>query len=352
MRVNHFDIRGLRSYAEVGQIPVFVKEAAEILTTDVQALPPTSFADRARQLPVHSKAATWLSALQYFNNLEHAQDPHTHSSLLKAASFWGIELDVLELASNVKKASIIPNLDNTRYAVVVKSGDELVERRWPLVDSSSVKQAAQGLWENRDRYPLAIRKEAAARILRRALELGTTLGSHQGYIEKAAGYGIAKADDLRKALRDRRYLAKSAALRERYVEQERLLQDLTGGNGYVTGEPLEKIAAFVDEADRQDRLYRTYTKGVPTPEELCFQHELSKLEQVKTAAEAQQLRDGTAFDFQALSGIPAAQFSALGDDFVQAIAAADGTVDLEKASALVPTLPIDDTSVFKRSLTL
>lgn len=352
MRVNHFDIRSLRAYAQVGEIPMFVKEAAEIPTAAVQALPPTSFADRSRELPIHSKAATWLSALRYFNTPESDWDQHTRSNLIKAASFWGIETEIWALADTVKKAAAIPNLDNTQYAVVVKSGDELVERRWPLLDGSSVKKASQGLWENRDRYPLAIRKEAASRILRRALELGVRLGERQEYIEKAAGYGIARADDLRKALRERRYLAKSAALRDRYVEHERLLQDLTGGHGYVSGEPLEKIAAFVDEADRSERLYRTYAKGVATPEELCYQRALSALEQEKTAAESQCLRDGTAFDFQALSGVPATQFAALGDDFVQAIAAEDGTVDLEKASALVPTLPIDDTSVFKRSLTL
>jgi len=346
----HFNIKDLREFSNFGEVPEFVKESQEITTEEVKQLPGTSFADAGRELPTHTKAATWMSALKYEKAGENSWDQKTQENLEKAAKFWGIEPTLWDLSKTVKMAQAIPELDDSHFAVVVKDGDDLIERRWPLSDGSSVKKAAAGLYENRDRYPLGIRKVAASKILKRAMDLGVNLEDDQDYIEKAAGYGIAKAGELNAALRTRRYLSKSAAVRERYMEQERKLADnVDSDDDFVSGEILEKFASFIDEADREEKMYRAYNKGMATPEELCFSRSVTSLEK---AASAGRLRDGTPFDFDKLAGVSAEQFSALGDDFVSAIADGDGKVDLEKAAAIIPTLPMDDTSLFKRSITL
>lgn len=342
-----FPQRALHDYALTGEVPEFVKSAEVVTDEEVRGLSASAFADESRKLPTHTKAATWLSALTYFRSPEGAWDEKTRDRLVKAAQFWGIEDEVWKVNDTLKMATAIPEMNDTDFAVVVKDGDETVERRFSLLDGSSVKKAAEGLEDARDRYPLAIRKEAAKRILSRARSLGVSL-DNLNYIQKAAGIGVTAVEDLMRALRVRKHQAKSAEVREKIQEWGRKFEDLIDTR-VVTGEPLEKLAEFLDTVDRQERLYQVYKRGVSTPEEICYQDTLSDLEK---AAANTVLRDGTPFDFSSLDGIPSEQFAALGDDFIEAIDDGNGNVDVEKAAAVIPTLPIDDTSVFKKSLAL
>ena len=347
---SYFPVRDIHRYAKFGEIPDFVKSAEELSSEEVSDLLSSAFADSSRRLPTHTKAATWLSALRYFNGVEDDWDQHARANLIKSAAFWEIEPSVWKISETVKMANSIPVLNDTDYAIVVKTdGDEVIERRFPLLDGTRVKAAAAALWNERDKYPWGVRKQAAKRILNRATNFGVIL-DNKDYLEKAAGYGIARVGELRRGLLSRRYMMKTSEARDRVKAWEVKFQDSTESDEQlISGDTLEKLAEFIDEVDRREKLYRAYTRGIRTPEELCYTRSLNVLEK---AAGVSKLRDGTPFDFQSLNGVPAAQFAALGDDFVEAIAGGDGNVDLEKASAVVPTLPMDDTSVFVRSLSL
>lgn len=105
-------------------LPDYVKTAAQILPDDVKDLADAAFGNPGRrEFPLHSKAATWLSAAYAMGDGVWQADAFLENSIRKAASLWEIEGDLQKLedtfASHNKQASApLP-----RFALTVDFGD-------------------------------------------------------------------------------------------------------------------------------------------------------------------------------------------------------------------------------------
>ena len=89
-------------------LPDYVKEASVLTPKDTQGLSPLAFADIQREeLPLHTKAATYLSAAYFLANQDKYTNPAIAQRLEKAAEAYGITEDVENLIKeSSKKASV------------------------------------------------------------------------------------------------------------------------------------------------------------------------------------------------------------------------------------------------------
>lgn len=323
----------LYKYSTHGTVPEYVKTAATISKEDIQSLPSASFADPDREYPIHSKAATWLSALKMYNNDVSDKCAET---IVKAAEFWGLDTELLKIASNVKVANARPTLDDTDFAIIVKSSGATIERRLPITDPESVKEAAKAINDMSSIYPLNIRKEAAKRILKAACDRKVAL-EELSKLQKTAGLGIAESAKVVQNLKYREKLASRTGAFDELVAE-------ISKEEVLRGDLQEKTASALDQFDREHKLYRFYG-NIPTPEDVCFGTTLLDLEK---KASRLTLRDGTPFDSTKLENTSVTKFAALGSDFMDSISDGSGNVDIEAFEAIAPTLPLDDTSILKK----
>jgi hypothetical protein len=337
--MNLFSLRTLSDYTRVHELPSFVKEAGVITEKDIVDLPQQAFADTLRNLPTHTKAATWLSALAF-----HAGDIYDPTGvaavkLEKAASFWGIGEEYRKLIEHFKKTATIATDDDFALVVDIDGGSRY--RRFPIRGPQNIKESAVDLEKSAAVYPWPLRKQAAAAILKRASELKIAL-DNQSILERVAGLGIGYPAVISDSLLLRSKMVKDAELRTRLEKLAFAAKTVE-----LKVATLEKLAMAIDVADRAGRLYQYYGT-IQTPEELCFGRSLSELQEKR--ASFIELTTGKVISKEALTGTDADRFAALGDDFVNAIKGEDGKVDIKKAEELVPTLPADDARLFANSL--
>lgn len=127
-------------------LPEFAKEAAVIEREEVDGLRDNAFADkRERKLPLHTKAASYLSALWYYGHSD--PDPRLEDRILKSAEFFGISKEVSEIPKNLgyfdKKAS--EEDTSAGFALVVDRGADRggVQRYYPMTDDYEVVKSAR-----------------------------------------------------------------------------------------------------------------------------------------------------------------------------------------------------------------
>jgi len=326
----------IHKHAKIHGLPSFVKQAAVVQQEETVELPQNAFADSARKLACHTKAATWLSWLTYHEAGMDDKGGLIKGRLEKAAAFWGIEAECHAINALTKQAGAV----EVPYALVMNHRGQTF-KMFPMDGPEAVKQSAEKLIVSRGSLPLEQRKEAAQALLKQAWDSGVPLAScHQ--LEQMAGLGMSKASDIAPQLEIRAnmgHVAKDAEICGHYRKMAKALEGLE-----LDAAQLEKLAAAIDLADRACGMYLYYGRGVMSPEELCYRTTKSAAD----AAEADKLAlmNGKTISKQALAGLAADRFVALGEDFVSAIASQDGKVDLEKAAELVPTLPMGDANLF------
>ena len=105
----------------LGDFPDYVSKQAVFTEEDTAALADSAFVDPVRrELPIHCKAAAFLSAATYFNE-KTSRPSNAESILLQAAEHYGIEADFEKLA-----ATGLRNIPDTAepepiYAILVDS---------------------------------------------------------------------------------------------------------------------------------------------------------------------------------------------------------------------------------------
>ena len=127
-------------------LPEYVKTANTLVVEDLKGLQDIAFADpAAREYPVHTKAATWLSAAYCLGT---DSDEKKMGIIKAAADTWGIseDIDALEiaLASHVKAASE----PVSRYALTVDFGEHGpggTRNFYPINDPSEIAVAARNM---------------------------------------------------------------------------------------------------------------------------------------------------------------------------------------------------------------
>jgi hypothetical protein len=326
----------IHKHAKIHGLPSFVKQADVVQQEETLRLPANAFADSHRKLACHTKAATWLSWLTYHETKMEDKGGLIRDSLEKAAAFWDIQAECRALTALVKQASA----PEVPYALVMNYRGQTFNM-FPMDGAEAVKKSAAHLVATRAELPLSQRKEAAQALLKHAWDSGVPLATcHQ--LEQMAGLGMSKASDIAPQLELRARMdniVRTPEICSRYRKMAKALEGVE-----LDQQQLEKLAEAIDLADRACGMYQYYGRGVQSPEELCCR--VTKSASAAALADQLSLMNGKTISKQALAGLQADRFVALGEDFVSAIANQDGKVDLEKAAELVPTLPMGDANLF------
>lgn len=334
-----------------GELPAFVKGASINNERPAADAPLTVYGDPAtRRFPCHSKVATWLSCLYFWGRQSNAWDSSCPTDqvagrLTKAANYWGISKDVQQLKQTIAEKSASPNrkLVDADYALAVNYGSERL-RRFPVVSAASVKKAAANLFKYRSSYPYIWRKQAALKILNKAMEHKANVDlTHLDYLLKAAGVYPEANVKVAEKLEARAYLFPTE-IKERMLKAASILSSKSGGT-------IDSLCDLLDRADTQFKKRALYNAGLALPEEVCFQG-LTHIKQASAKAERVQLTTGNSFNLNDIKKAGLEPFSVLAQDYMSAVAANDqGELDMAKVAEVLPTLPKDDAQIFERALT-
>jgi hypothetical protein len=324
--------------------PDFVKQASADQTMPTADMPRHLYADPFNKLyPCHNAAATWMSAI-YFADKSAQFDEKSAAAIQTrihdAARYFGILGQVTAAAEKVAAAGVtdLNQLPDSEFAIVWVGENGSKERHWPLRNETEVKFAAAHFSRYRDDFVFADRHTIAARILEKAAAYDADVSDHVHELSLSAGHGACAAKVAADMLRSRASLVRrqdQAAAGELFK-----LADVVEENPDYARRPETrlKLAAAVDELDREHRLYRLYDDGgLERPEEVLF------------AVTEKAARDFMAANVETVTGNVYALTDLeklavedvrnwLGDEFADAVSAGGVFMDREKLAAIVPTL--------------
>ena len=350
------DLNGqeLHRISSVYPLPDFVKNASQQDVCGDETLPPHLFADMTRRrYPVHTGPATVISSI-FFN--EKKADMHAHQAAVvperldRAADYFKVAGYTRRLAEKVAAAGSHDEtaLPDNVFAIVFDAAEGTRERHYPMRNAVEVKTAAAWLKDYRDELVFEDRRQIANKILEKAAEFGAGLPEHRDMLERTAGVGACSGKDAAKLIRTRIYAAGNTHRpSELQVELQKLAthceENPTAIHHFA---PLTKIAAVIDQFDREHGLHRKYDDVITRPEDVLF------AVTAKAAADVSADIVGNAMtgnyykraDLQRLAVRDLAD--ALGEDFADEVSTANAWVDTEKLASIVPTLPRGDAELF------
>lgn len=325
--------------------PDFVKTAGhEKLCGDPETLQRHMYADPYNKLyPCHTAPATWLSALFFADKraaFSEKAAADIEANLFKAAAYFGIR-GLLEQTHEKVAADAgneLSQLDDDHFAIVWADENGAVERHWPLRNAKEVKFAAAHFEKYRDDFAFADRNKIANKILDKALEYGAAIPDQEHVLEASAGRGACAAKVAAQMLRERAVLTRRAhaALS---AELTKLAEIVAANPDDARSEDCRlKLAAVVDDFDRETKLSRLYDAGgLPRPEEVLF-GVTEKVARDFTNNHV-QTTTGNVYALEDLEKLAVEDVrSWMGDDFVDAVSDGGVFMDRGKLAAIVPTL--------------
>jgi len=252
-------------------IPDYVREYTLIEEKTASDLSGDLYADSmSRLFPIDSPAATWLSAAYFATHRDQlpykaAMAEHVEKRIAEAADVYGIADDVkqvvLKVAESQMQKSAAAVDDN--YGWIEKTADgAVITRRYPMFDAEGVQKAAAYFEENRQHYPLTMRRAIAQSIMHKAAEYGLMPNMLDDSITREAGEGIPRRTVLMRELIERAHIAKDAEAGMLLLNINNLIGELQAGE---VGQNLDKIAEVIDEFDQLEGLNKTYGIKVTHP---------------------------------------------------------------------------------------
>lgn len=239
--------------------------------------------------------------------------------LRKAADVHGLAYSLYVTKPSVKSAD---EHKNVKYAMELMDGDQLICRKYPLID---VAQAAADFTAEAHSYPLYARKSAAAAIL--------NAGYYSETLAKMAGIGLT-SDGVANLLFTRQGDYNWTENKNRVKKLAELVK-----SGSVKN--LDDALTIVDGLDRSEGLHKLYGDRIQTPESIAC----SGVPGRKFAEEEKiELQGGHSVSLAKLEKLDRAALSVLGDDIADSICD-DDVVNLGKAAEVLPTLPADDVAL-------
>lgn len=333
--------------------PDFVKSASYAqLCGDPEQMLPHLYADPAARLyPCHSAAATWMSALFFMDKRAAFDDAYADrvtNRLAQAARYFHIEQPVSALVE--KMAADIAD-GTLRLAdedfMLVWEGNGYKERHYPLRNAQEVKVASAWFARYRDEFAFADRQRMAARLLEKAASYGVSVAEDES-LHRTAGYGHCAAKDIAAMLEKRATLTQRShpALSQGLRELARLVEEAPP-QARDQGIRI-KIAAIVDDFDRETHLIRNYGDGgLERPEDVLFQ--VTEKQATDFANQHVALANGTVYEKAALQALSLDTVREwMGDELAAAVETGGLFVDHEKLATILATLPIPDATMFDR----
>jgi hypothetical protein len=335
--------------------PAFVKLAGAKPLGDA-ALPDHVYADQPhRKYPCHNAAATWTSALFFFDKraaLSPARAQAIETRLLQAADYFNIRHDVDVLQQKVAAANTynLQQLPDSAFALVWDDQGSK-ERHYPLRNAAEVKTAADWFLQHRTAFHFTDRQQIASRILEKAAAFSADVPLETSEVlSRTAGYGYCPASDVIDMLQVRSQLAKRS--KPGLSQELQKLASLVAETGLDVRDAGTrcKLAEVVDMFDHQTHLTQMYDDGgLDRPEDVLFQ--VTEKVASDFVTDHVQLTSGTIYEKAALAGCDREVVTQwLGDEFAEAISSA-GDLDTEKLAAILPTLPRPDAELFDQMAT-
>ena len=328
--------------------PPFVKTASQqSLIGNTESLPDIAFAGPYRTFPVHTKAATWLSAAFAAYNTDKAPkeelDP-VKANIRKAASYWRLEDDVEHLFATTKIASSAAVVHALEY-----TQDGVLKRAFPMRNAQEVRAAANVLRQFHNKLAFDIRQQAATRILEQAVTYCVD-GLDNDYLAKQAGYGHATADWISEQWHKRAVFVRST--HPEIADQLELLAQSVKTNGSDARDMNVrlKMASVMDNIDETHKLQDLYGTELQSPEETMFHVTYKAASEL--SGDLVPLATGDTFTKTALAKVTAAVLSDwFGQDMLDEVAdPLFDNIDLEKLASVVRTLPRNDAVTFKQMM--
>jgi hypothetical protein len=348
--MDQYDDRNLQDlwkFSKLVEFPPFVKSANVSADRQVHY---SMFADVVeKKFPCDDPANTWLSQL-YFLKSSSSYPKYRRDSIKKKldkfAEFWSITEQVDKLRDEFAKCAEEKIADDD-YALITEYNGETI-KKFPIKDAKSASVAAEYLYENRDCYPYEWRKQASKNILDKAEKFKAKISPElERYLIKAAGLCITANETLGSAIVERIYALKEQKDAKKSEDTRLNLAKIAQAiihNPSMDVELMQKIAQLLDDIDTKYSLKRKYHKGLRTPEESVFgltikSAVLNKLACVK-------LITGSIYDLEDLKKLKKENFDLVLQD--SNILYKNAELDLEMASQILPTLPMDDASLLDK----
>jgi len=335
------NLRVLNLISQLVELPTFVKSAS---INNIDNLPSDSFADSVSRLfPCHTRQDTWLSYAYFIKQANSASKDYFTKVSSKFDEFirlWNLSSDCATIKQELQKqANGLDSLSDADFAIVQTYNGQLY-RALPITDETTVAKAAEHLTIYRDKYPVAWRKEAAARILDKATKLKVTIDNP--YITKAAGVNkLASAVDVAAHIMQRVLLAKKYELSDSQTAIVKYAKNIADSGTFNPTEVEQVVHLF----DKGYSLTKEYNRGIPAPEEICY------TATPKSASDATiRLTNGAIYGKDSLAKAGLAPFRVLGDDFVAAVTGPEMQLDMTKLASIATTLPLPDAKLLCSAL--
>ena len=341
------DIAGRETHRLLSLYPApdFVKAAShERLHGDAEKMARHLYAEpHSRLYPCHTAPATWMSAL-WFAEKRAEFDASTADNILRnikvAADYFGIGGLVDQLMDKVAadNTNDLSKLPDTAFAIVWKDDSGVTERHWPMRNATEVKFACAHFRKYRDEFVFADRHKIANKILDKALEFGADTSPAEGILETTAGRGLCATKVAADLLRGRAQLTKRSHA-TLSAEMEKLAQLVEANPAETQHEECRlKLAAVIDQFDRETKLHRLYDeKGLPRAEEVLFA--ITEKVARDFMGENVETTTGNVYALDDLEKLAVDDIREwMGDDFADAVSAGGVYTDRDKLAAIVPTL--------------
>lgn len=327
-------------------IPAYVMEASLLEKSAAADLPDRNFADTVgRMFPLDSRADVWLSAA-YFAKAAEAYKPvmraHVEANIMKAAEVFGIEGDCRTITDALRAPVAEKQASDDSWGWVEKSASgAVIDRLYPMFDAEGVKLASDFFTENRDKYPLLMRRTIAKNIQEKAASFGVEVSSE---VRREAGSGMPRRDTLMSEIIDRSHLVKDAELAVALLN----LNELVATQSMDELAPqLEKIAEVIEAIDETEGLHRHYGKKVLAPADFIF--DIDMKEAAAMSEDTVELHKYQ-FSIHKLAGLdPKVYEDVLGEDFAGRISR-DGKVDGVKLADELNSMTSPDRQALERHL--
>lgn len=253
---------------------------------------------------------------------------------VKIANFWGIADEIKAAGERWDAANKVTDIDPDDYLINQDFHGTPV-RKYAAYDLHSTIKAASALFENRWRYPLEWRREAAEKCLTKVAQHNVTLaGSVDRYIKKAAGYATPSQESLEEAI-SQRYAA--AGRNPEFVKLAEVLYKISQDIELRHDPEVVKVAmAAVDAFDFT--LPDEVRAEIKTAEEIC---DIMEEELLKVA-------DDLKNDFVELQNGSVVKVAELRKDVLEAVSPELAKMANDELYDVLPTLPRPDADLIVR----
>ena len=278
--------------------------------------------------------ATFVSVIRA--HIKQANDAQ-QTKCMEHADFWGITNACDEALAKLAEATRAKQRPDSDYALVKQANEDTILRKYASYDANTTVHSAVQFVEDRSRYPLAWRKEAATKLLERAQRFDAALPEYVSEeLHKSAGFGFPSEDAVADAMINRLnaaprgyedLTAKLAMLLDHMIDNENLCLD---------DDFTKQAMAALEQYDVETGLTARYGNDVCLPEDI-ISLTTDRLEKIAGAADTVQLANG--------------QTLALTDVDDESLCAVDpglAKVARDELAAILPTLPKADADLLTR----